>query len=483
MRTFLATVIVLALWLPDEGQDQSRAPQASVAERLAVVETWIDAQLAWEQIPGMSVALVHDQQVVWSKGFGWADVERRRPAAPDTIYSICSISKLFTSTAVMQLRDRGKLSLDAPVAEYLPWMQIRQRFPDGPQITLRGILTHSAGLPREADFPYWTGPDYPFPPREQVIEALRGQETLYQSFSEYQYSNLGMTLAGEVVAAVSGQPYAEYVQANILSPLGLGSTTPEIPADQQDRRLARGYSGRLRDGHREPIGFYTVNGIAPAAGYASTVEDLAALASWQFRLLRTSGEEVLDANTLREMQRVQWLSEDWSTGRGLGFSVSRRSGRTFVGHGGSCPGYRSDLLLSMDDRIAVVAMTNGHDVNPGTYSRGIFDLLRPALVRAEEEEENAPAKDDSALRRYTGRYDRPLGGETHVFVVDGELMTLSMPTDDPAGGLTRLKPDGEHTFRRVRDDGKLAETVTFELGPDGQVNRMVRNSNYSIRVR
>ena len=198
---------------------------------------------------------------------------------------------------------------------------------------------------------------------------------------------------------------------------------------------------------------------------------------------RSAGNEVLAANTLREMQRVQWISEDLGNYRGFGFSVSRRDGKTFVGHGGSCPGYRSDLLLSMDDQVAVVAMTNAHDVSPSTYTRAVFDLLDPVLTKAPEGEgEGEDQTGSESLRKYTGRYDRPLGGETHVFVLDGRLVTLSVPTENPAG-LTKLEQVGEHTFRRVRADGQQAEAVIFEVGPDGEVTRMIRNSNYSIRVR
>ena len=380
----------------------------------------------------------------------------------------------------MQLRDEGMLRLDDALGKQLSWFDIQRTYPEAPEITLRGILTHSSGLPREADFPYWTGPDYPFPSREEVIERLAAQETLYPADTYYQYSNLGMTLAGEVVAAVSGQPYADYVRDNVLEPLGLHDTQPEIPAEHRGGRLAVPYSGKQRDGSREEIDFYQVAGIAPAAGFVSTVEDLSRFASWQFRLLEDGGHDVLHVNTLKEMQRVHWLDENWRTARGLGFSVSRRDDKTYVGHGGSCPGYRSQLSLSRKDEVAVVFMTNAGGVNPGSYTRPIFDIVTPAIAKAKA----GPAEEmetDPSLRQYVGRYDRPLGGETHAMIMDGNLVTLSLPTDNPRP--TKLKKVGEHRFQRVRDDGELAEEVIFELGPDGEVVRMVRNSNYSIRVR
>jgi len=461
---------------------QSSAADPRITSALELIEIWLQAQLDYEDIPGMSVGIVHDQDLVWSKGFGYAHVDKQEPATPTTIYSICSISKLFTSIAVMQLRDQGKLRLDDPVGKHLSWFNIKDTYPDAPEVTVQALLTHSSGLPREADFPYWTGPDYPFPTRDQIMERLANQEELYPADTYFQYSNLGLTLAGEVVVAASGQTYPDYVQKNILDPLGLVDTSPEIPDQHRGGRLATGYSRKLRDGKRKVIPPFSVRGIAPAAGFASTVEDLARFASWQFRLLEKGGTEILAANTLKEMQRVHWLDPSWETTRGLGFSVSRRDGKTFVGHGGSCPGYRTNLSLSTKDKIAVIVMTNGHDVSPSAYGNQIFDVVAPAIEKAVESPGKAK-RADRKLNKYVGRYDRPLGGESYVVIMNGELAVFSVPTENPLRSLTRLKHIEGDTFKRIRGDGELGEAFLFETGPDGEVTRMVRNSNYSIRMR
>lgn len=484
MRRTICCALALLLVAPLVARAQSGSAalvdDPRVASALELIEIWMDAQVDYEDIPGLSVGIVHDQKLIWSRGFGYAHVEREVPAAPDTIYSICSISKLFTSIGVMQLRDEGLLRLDDPIDKHLSWFSIQDAYPETGEIDLEGVLTHSAGLPRESDFPYWTGPDYPFPTRQQIIESVSNQEELYPADTYYQYSNLGLTLAGEVVAAVSGQPYAEYVQEHILDPLGLDSTSPEIPEAHRGGRLATPYSRPGRDGKRTAIDFYQVRGVAPAAGYTSTVEDLGRFASWQFRLLESGGAEVLHANTLREMQRVHFVGEDWQAHRGLGFSVSRRDGTTFVGHGGSCPGYKTQLSMSNKDKIAVIFMTNGGEVSPGSYTSVVFDIVAPAVAKAlDSPGEGTPP--DPMLEKYVGRYDRPLGGETHVLIVDGKLATVSLPTSNP--NLTKLEHVEGNTFRRVRDDGELAEAIIFEVGPDGEVTRMVRNTNYSIRHR
>lgn len=483
--TLLATLVFTATG----AEAQSIGDHPRVAEALGVAEVWLEAQRAYERIPGISAALVHDQELLWSGAWGHAHPERSEPATPRTLYSICSISKLFTSIAVMQLRDRGLLALSDSLREHLPWFTLRQRYPDSPPVTIEGILTHSAGLPRESDHAYWSAPDFAFPTREEIIAALGEQETLYPAWRYFQYSNLGLTLAGELVAAKSGQPYEAYVRANILEPLGLDDTSPEIPLEHRGGRLATGYSALDREGKRNEVPLFQAQGIAPAAGYASTVEDLARFASWQFRL-EGQREEVLRPQTLQEMQRVHWVDPSWETHWGLGFSINRRKDKTFVGHGGSCPGFRSQLLLQMDDEVAAVFMANASGVNTAKFVNGMYDLVAPAVREAveEREDEAAVAAAETApgpdLEPYLGTYsEQPWGGETAAVRWKGGLALLGLPTDDPAARLTRLEHIEGDTFRRIRDDDDLGEEVVFERDASGRVVRMWQHGNWSPKVR
>jgi len=466
-----------------------------VTEAIFLIETWLDAQRAYQRIPGLSAAVVRDQELVWSGGFGLADLERKAAATPTTLYSICSISKLFTSLGVLQLRDAGKLRLDDPVGKHLPWFNIKRQFQGAPEITIEGLLTHASGLPREADYPYWTGP-FTFPTREHVMERLSKQETLYPAESDFQYSNLGLTLAGEVVAAASGQPYEAYVRSHILDPLGLSDTHPQMPESERGRRLATGYGPWKREGERRPLPFFQARGIGPAAGYASTARDLASFASWQFKLLGpgraegtgglggnggTGGVEVLSANTLREMQRVHFVDTDFETTWGLGFAVWRSEGKTFVGHGGSCPGYRTELLLKPDEKIATVVMANAIDANAGGLAQRVYEIVSPALKAAHDT--TPPKLADPALARYVGTYDAEWGGERQVLIWEGQLAVLDLPSDNPIRALTKLRQAGEHSFRRVGPDDSLGEAWTFEMGPDGRPARLWVHGNSSARIR
>jgi len=448
------------------------------SEAIRLIDTWLEAQRDYDHLPGISVAIVMDQEMLWSKAYGMADLEKEVPSSPSTIYSICSISKLFTSVAIMQLRDAGKLRLDDLVADHLPWFNLKQQYPDTGPITIRSLLTHSSGLPRESAHPYWTGPDFPFPTSEQVKEKLSTQETLYPPSTYFQYSNLGLSLLGEIVAEVSGMPFEQYVEENILKPLRLADTRPKLPESLWRGKFATGYSALKRDGSRDMLPLFQARGIAPAAGFSSTVEDLARFASWQFRLLEKGGEEILKASTLREMQRVHWVDPDWETTWGLGFSVSKVDGKTLVGHSGGCPGYRSILNIDPHKKQAFIVMINACGVSPNKYATGMRDILKKVSGKEKEE------KTTVDLEAYSGLYSaQPWWGETAILAWQGKLAIFGLPSGNPAQSLRLLKHIESDTFRRLRDDESLGEEVVFERDETGKVIRMWQHSNYQNKIK
>jgi CubicO group peptidase (beta-lactamase class C family) len=220
---------------------------------------------------------------------------------------------------------------------------------------------------------------------------------LYTSDRYFQYSNLGLTLAGEVVEKTSSKSFEDYVQEAILHPLGLKNTTPFMPEEQREKGLATGYSAINREGVRERQPFYQTRGIAPAAGFASNVRDLAAFASWQFRLLEKGGEEVLKASTLREMQRVHWVDPDWKTTWGLGFRVGQVEDQTLVGHNGACPGYFTALLMNPRKKIAAIVMMNAMNVAAGGMANQMLKIIGPSVeekkdANKESDENQAPIR-------------------------------------------------------------------------------------------
>jgi CubicO group peptidase (beta-lactamase class C family) len=444
------------------------ADDANVRSSIALLSAWIESQMAYSGLPGLSIGVLHDQELIWARGFGQASVERGEPATEVTLYRIASITKLFTSTAIMQLRDAGKLRLDDPVAGYLPWFRIEHSHPDAPAITIRHLLTHTAGLPREAGFPYWD--DGAFPAEEQIRERLPELRTALPTETAWKYSNLGLAVAGEIVAAVSGQPYAQYVTASILEPLGMRHTwvaTP--PADLTG--LATGYTRRLPGGARSPAPFTDTRGIRAAANMTTSVTDLARFAMLQFRDGAPGGAQILRSSTLREMHRVHWLEPDWAAGWGLGFRVERVRDRTYIGHGGSLRGYRTLLRLRPADRVGVIVLTNADDGNPLMFAEKAFHWVAPAIVAAVPAP-TAPALPDG-WERYAGKYRNPWS-DIQVLVVNGGLAMIDPSLPEPTLGIAKLRPVGPHTFRMESTNGYTSheELVVFELDAAGRVTRM-----------
>ena len=451
-----------------------------VVSAIRLYEAWVETQTAYRGLPGISLGVVYDQDLIWSRGIGLADRERKEAATPQTIYRIASITKLFTSTAILQLRDAGKLGLDDAVADHLPWFQMRQQHTDAPPITIRQLLTHTSGLPREAAFPYWT--DCNFPTRDELIASLPEQETVFAPLTQWKYSNLALTLAGEIVAAVAQQPYPDYVDARILKPLWMESTSVVL-RDAHLERLATPYGRRMPDGTRTIRPFTDCQGISPAANMSSTVEDLARFASLQFRDGPAWGAQILKGSSLREMHRVHWLNPDWKSGWGLGFVVRRREDRTLVEHGGSLPGYRTQVSICPDEKIAFIVLTNADDGEPSFYIEQAYTMIAPALRKA-----TAPppslVEAQPEWERYVGKYCNPWD-DSDVLITNRGLTLITPTSPDPMSTVLHLSPEGEHTFRISGDNGysSVGELVVFELGPDGAVERVKIGANYTYPQR
>ncbi len=476
MNNYQRCLACLALAaMPISAQPLRAKPE--VAAALQVLDAWVAANVASREQPGLSIGVVYDQELIWAKGYGFADLARKIPATPATLYRIASISKLFTATAILQLRDAGKLRLDDPVTKHLPWFKLRRAHPE-PVITIRHLITHTSGLPREAAGTSWNEPAAPG--REELIRRLSEQESVFPPDTQWKYSNLAVALAGEVVAAVSGRSWADYVEEHILRPLGMKATltvpTPESPG------LALGYGRRVPGAARQLEPFMDLHGVRPAGNMASNVEDLARFISLQFRDGPAGGAQILRGSTLREMHRVQWLHPDWRSGWALGFSIRRVGDQVRLGHGGSLPGHRTQIEFAPADKLGVIVLTNANDGEPLRYVNQAFELLTPAVRRATARPEPARTP-DPAWQQYVGVYTWK-HSEVHVQIAEGRLVLIYPDSENPWESRLVLEPVGPHTFRITAPSpsyGAIGELMTFSFGPDGRVARMNLPGSYWLR--
>jgi D-alanyl-D-alanine carboxypeptidase len=477
LRRIAPLALLGALLISPALAGQTRPDPASdpdVQGAIRLFSAWMEGQIAYRGLPGVAVGVVADQDLVWSTGYGYADVAAKRPMTAETKFRMASHSKLFTATAIMQLREEGKLRLDDPVVKYLPWFRIKPAAPDDPPITIEQLLTHRSGMPREAG-DHWT--TYNFPTEEQLKALMPDREAAYSPEVRWKYSNLAYSVAGMVVEAVSGEPWADYVTRHIYQPLGMTSSS----VDRDVPGLAVPYGRRMPDGSREVLPFVDARSMGSATGITSTVADMAKFVSAQFRTGPRGGNRILGTASLREMHRVRMMENTWTRGQGIGFSVSRVNDRLYIGHGGGYPGNTTQTVIQLDDKVGVIVLTNTNDSDPGGIAQQLMKTVGQAVAKATAVKPVVVAW-DPAWARFAGLYRGRWGDAQVVLLKDRLVMiTPNAPTiDEP----TELEPMGGGRFRFTAPTGGgvVGEVVRF-VEENGQVVRMITGDSYLDRVK
>jgi len=469
-RTF-AILLILAFPLCCPGA-LTDDPDVKGAERLFT--SWIRGQLAYRNLPGIAVGVVSDQQLVWAQGFGFADVDKKIRMTPATKFRMASHSKLFTATAIMQLRDAGKVHLDDTVSAYLPWFHLGSASADDPAITIEELLTHSAGLPREAG-PHWS--ELSFPDAAGVQQFVKTHQAAFSPEIRWKYSNLGFTIAGMVVEAISGEKWADYIQHHIFDPLGMTASSVDRDVDG----LATGYGARMPDGTRAKMPFVDARAMAPATGITSNVEDMAKFVSLQFRQGKVGGSQILSTGALRQMHRVRVLDNNWQSGNAIGFAVLRNGEKTYVGHGGSYFGYKTQTYMQMEPKVGVIVLTNADDSNPSDIALHLMQSVGEALAKASHVA--APMVTwDPSWSRFAGMYRSRAGTQLEVVELNHRFVMFDPSAPYPEHPAS-LEPIGNGQFRveAPTGGGPVGEIVRF-VEQDGKVVRMYTGSSFSDRV-
>src|SRR5437899_3876318 len=314
-----------------------------------------EAEVREGRISGATIALIDDQQIVFARGFGFADKKRRIAARPDTVYRAGSISKLFTAVATMQLVEEGRLDLDAPITKYLPGFSAINPFEGAKRITLRQLMSHRSGMVREA--PVGGYFDDSEPGMDKTVASLASCVLTYPPTTKTKYSNSGVTIVGKVVEQVSVTPFPLYQQKQLLEPMGMSSSA-FLRNTQIRPRLATGYlpvangAGSFREIEAPVFEF----GILAAGNLYTTAEDLGRFISFLLAEGRAGTRQLLRSGTLAEMFTPQFTSD--TNGFGLGFSIGHFRGRKTVNHMGAVYGFTSILTAIPSEKIGVVVLCN-----------------------------------------------------------------------------------------------------------------------------
>lgn len=319
--------------------------------------------------PGFELCVVRDGQVVYNKGFGLADVDEARPVTPQSAMLQGSVTKALTAMAVMQLAEQERIDLDAPVTAYLPaFTMADQRYQD---ITMRMLLAHRAGLP---DSPaIWPEPLAPgVDGLQQVLDDLSGMRLLYAPGADWRYSSYGYSVLGALITAVTGQPYADYMQEAWLAPLGMSHAT-FVEADIDPALHTTLYHGGT-------VGPIVATPTAcdgrdtPACSLWASCDDMAKWAQFMLDGGEIAGQQLLEPATIDAMwsplSTTYWGATDGAALEkyGMGWFVGEQDGHRLVGHLGLGDGLNTQFLLAPDDGLAVIAMENWMD--PGAMGAG-----------------------------------------------------------------------------------------------------------------
>lgn len=485
--------IIVLLLVPSVAHSQTTRAAFSVAD----LDTFAAKVLADSHAPGVALAVVKDDRVILSRGYGIREVGKPEPVDEHTIFAIASCSKAFTAAALAMLVDEGKVRWNDKATRYLPGFQLYDPYVTR-ELTVRDLLCHRSGLGTFSGDLLWYNTTYD---RAEVLRRVRFLKPTTSFRSAFGYQNIMFLAAGQIVPTVTGKSWDEFVKERIFTPLGMTSAVTSASAVPADADAATPHT--VRAGRAIALPRYNSDNIGPAAAIHASVADLARWLRLQLGMGEFEGKRVYSTSAARAMWTPQTVisafpdpgkpSPSHFRTYGLGWDVSDYHGRLRVEHGGSIDGNFTRVILLPELKIGVVAVTNSDTpaaallanhaidgllgVAPREQNRNLLarQRARERERKAQEERLLAGRHNDSKpslpLPDYAGTYGGDLYGDVRVAVEDGKLVVRFVPTPSFVADLEhwqfdtfRVKwrtlkpyiPDGWATFVLDRT-GKAAE--------------------------
>jgi D-alanyl-D-alanine carboxypeptidase len=429
MRRFvLISFLALAAAWASASTSEQTDPHAGAWMRVAQFAT---GRMREANTPGMALAITSRDRLLHVATFGFANLHAKRALTPDTLFEIGSISKSFTSIALLQLRDEGRFDPQAPITTYLPWFSIKTSFAP---ITGHHLMTHTAGLPRDRD---------DVPSSRYQAYGLRERETGYAPNAQWNYSNIGYQVLGYALEAIEKKPYADVIAARILKPLGMNASAGQFTHETR-LKLAVGYQ-RLYDDRPS----HSAHPLVPApwleygAGDGSIVSTPADMAAYARMLLNrgvaANGSRVLSESGFTSLtQRATPSGEKAWYGYGMG--TVERDGRIVLSHSGGMVGYASMLAADPEAGVAAVVLVNGPG-NPGSVAHFAVSVARAALRG--ETLPSLPEPTDPAVIGNASDYEGTYKSGPDALVLKADPPMVGVPVQNK---LALLEERGRDTF-------------------------------------
>jgi CubicO group peptidase (beta-lactamase class C family) len=450
-------------------QSANTNPTRLPSDALAALEKFIEEKRQELNVPGVGVAIVQEDRVIFAKGFGWRNVEEGLPVTPNTLFAIGSCTKAFTAVTVLMSAEEGKLALTDSPKKYLPYFKLSDPEADS-KITIGDLLCHRSGLGR-TDLAWYMGQLR----SEEVIRVAGVAKPTAKFGEKLQYQNVMYLVAGEIVGKVHRKPWGQVVAERIFRPLGMRSSNVSIREMQCTIDYARGYTFNPETKQTIPLPMKDLSHIAPAGAINSSVKDMA---QWIRLMLNggiLEGKRLLSDGSFREL----WVERGklmGTTGYGYGWALSEWNGHRVAEHGGAIDGFTAHVALMPGKKLGVVILSNASGTPlPGIITKAIWEHL----IKIPQK----PPQSPPPLSAYVPSVDPASeAGTYHLSTVKMDLviafkngkLTITptgqpeMPLEPMGGRRYRIgppaPPDVFITFRPSQDNPQETELLLEQSG-------------------
>lgn len=420
------------------------------------IDKWLEQQKMIDpHVPGYSVAISYKGKIVFEKGYGVANIEKGEAMCPDHVFRVASHTKTFTAVALLQLEEKGVLSLNDPISDYLPFLKNNKdkRIHD---ITIHNALSHAAGIMRDGDGDSFWSLYCDFPSKKDVIDFFERAPLTINVNERLKYSNMGFALLGMVIEAVTGKQYSQVMIENILTPTGLNDISPAY--SDETKNLITGYT-LSPEGQLLPVSSHIdTKGVKAATSFCASASSLSKF----YSMLCFGNENVISDTSKRKAFKQEWhIPEDpLKNGYGLGFFIMNDyQGRNLIGHGGGMPGNITMSLFDPKDGLSVCVFTNSHRGDPRALQKGIWQSIKFFKDHY---------KKHSDLFVYEGHYYN-IWRDIYFTAIDDKLYGTSLSAKEPFTMPVELTYQDQARFKVTRDHGmgSYGEDVTFNKDETG----------------
>ncbi len=469
---------------------------------LSQIDSYVEkARQDWK-IPGLAMAIVKDDQVIWAKGYGVREINKPEAVDEKTLFAIASNSKAFTTAALAILVDDGKLKWDDKVTKYLPYFEMSDPYITH-EMTVRDLISHRSGLGTFSGDLLWYDSNHS---REEIIRRAKFIKPVSSFRSAYGYQNIMFLAAGEIVAKISGKSWDNFVKEKFFDPLGMVTTNTSVTLRKPNENWASPHVVKYGEENNQAVRYDVIDNSGGAAVINSNVAELAQWMRLQLGRGKYNGKQFFSAQRSHEMWQPNIfipLSANAEKnnpsrhfyGYGMGWFLQDYHGRKVVSHGGGMTGMISQTALMPEENLGVVILSNSETSLPSWMVNKVFDIFlnvskrdwnaenlersekgKAAAKIVEAQTEASQVKDTKpslALSKYAAVYSSQLYGEARITEENGKLVLQLVQSPNFIGDLEHWHFD---TFRvKWRDSVRYAFPkgfVTFTLNAKGQIDEM-----------